>query len=100
MIPIPDLLYDQPSAEFDSRLLSELLELAFLGRHESRRIHKALGEAPLQDTTWEGEFFQTDLFLKEFVSLSSAIAIGGKRFPLHEKFLFRVLTRPPATFAE
>ena len=95
MIPLPDLLHDQPHARADDRFLLELLEMAFLGSNESRGIDEGLGGIPLPEPTWNADFFVNDLFVEEFLSDLAALVIADKDYPLHVAFLLRVLARPP-----
>jgi len=95
MIPIPDLLHDQPHVRADGRFLLELLEMAFLGSNESRGIDEGLGQIPLPEPTWNADFFVKDLFVEEFLGALSELTIAGKKYPLHLAFLLRVLSQPP-----
>jgi DNA mismatch repair protein MutS2 len=95
MIPLPDLLYPRPTAAVDERLLEELLEVSFLGGEPSADLGDALESVELGASPWRPEFFADGLFLDDLVGRCFALTLGGRRFPLHRRFLRRVLCRPP-----
>ena len=95
MIQIPDLLYAKPRKKPDDRHLLELLEMAFLGRNESREIDLAVAQTPSLDSTWTPEFFADDLFLDDFIQRLRIITVGENPYPMHTPFLKRVLSQPP-----
>jgi DNA mismatch repair protein MutS2 len=95
VIPLPDLLNPRPTAPVDERLLEELLEMSYLGSDPGYRIDRALEDVPLPPSPWNAEFFADGLFLDELIEGCFAITLEGKRFPVHRRFLRRVLSRPP-----
>jgi DNA mismatch repair protein MutS2 len=95
-IPLPDLLYPRDHATVDTALLEELLETTFLGADPGDRIEAALADARPPRSTWDGRFFADELFLDELIEGCFPIAIDGERFPVHRRFLHRVLAAPPA----
>jgi DNA mismatch repair protein MutS2 len=95
MIPLPDLLYARPHAAADDHFLLELLEMAFLGSNETRRIDNDLGRIPLPEATWNPDFFVRDLFVEDLLGYLSKLVIDGKDYPMHVAFVQRVLSRPP-----
>ncbi|NKB88260.1 MAG: DNA mismatch repair protein [Acidobacteria bacterium] len=94
-IPLPDLLHGQERATPDHALLEELLGLAFLGSNETARIHRNLGDAPLETSTWDADLYASEIFLEEFVAGFSRLRFGGRRYNAHGEFLARVLGNPP-----
>ena len=94
-IPLPDLLHGQDRARPDHALLEELLGLAFLGSNETARIHRTLGESPLEESTWNPDLYASEIFLEDYIAHSSDLRFGGRRYNAHSEFLFRVLGNPP-----
>ncbi len=95
MIPLPDLLDREPRAAPDGEALGEILETAFLGGDPGLRLDAVLSAPPQSPSTWRGEHFADELFLDELVGGCFAIEIDGKDYPVHRRFLRRVLSRPP-----
>ncbi len=95
MIPVPDLLHAEPRDKPDDRHLLELLEMAFLGRNESREIDLAVAHTPPLNSTWTPEFFADDLFLDDFIQRLRIITVDENPYPMHTPFLKRVLSQPP-----
>ena len=78
MLKIPDLLHLEPRLTVDRRLVSELLEMAFLGRDSGGELDQALsgaGAASEATGDWRPEFFADDLFLGELIRSCFAIAL-------------------------
>lgn len=99
VIPLPDLLHAEPLAGpalADGELLEELLETAFLGGDPGLRLDDALAAAPPSPSTWNGEYFADELFFDDLIAGCFTLRLDGKDFPVHRKFLRRVLSRPPA----
>lgn len=94
MLTIPDLLHRDARLGIDRELVSELLEMAFLGKDSGAELDAALGRAG-DDEPWCREFFADDLFLRELVSSAFPVVVRGKRFVAHRGFLERVLASPP-----
>ena len=99
MIPLPDLLYPRPTATVDDRLLEELLEMSFLGGEPSADLGDALESVELGASPWQPDLFADGLFLDDLVERCFALLLGGRRFPLHRRYLRRVLSRPPVAVA-
>ena len=95
MIALPDLLYGRPQAAPDDDTLTELLEMAFLGRNERRRLEDAMAATPLPPGAWQPAFFEEDLFLEDFVAGIATIEVGDHTYEAHAPFLHRVLANPP-----
>lgn len=95
MIPLPDLLFPHRHAMADSRLLEELLEMSFLGGDTGSDIDGALTAVALPPSSWSGEAFGEGLFLPELIETAFAVEVDGRRFPVHRRFLERVLGQPP-----
>lgn len=98
MLTIPDLLHHEPRLGIDRELVSELLEMAFLGKDSSEALDEALGGADGEDP-WRPGFFADDLFLRELVRSCFPVVVGGKTFTAHRAFLERVLASPPRDLA-
>ena len=94
MLTIPDLLDDEPRLGIDRELVSELLEMAFLGKDSGQEIDAALGGASTGGE-WRPEFFAEDLFVRELVASHFPVIIRGKAYATHRRFLERVLSDPP-----
>ena len=98
MLTIPDLLNREPRLGIDRELVSELLEMAFLGKDSGAELDAALGRAT-EDEPWRPEFFADDLFVRELVSSCFPVVVRGKRYTAHRGFLERVLASPPRDLA-
>ncbi len=94
MIRMPDLLHPEPQMTSNQRHLYELLDLAFLGREAGDKIDLELGRAH-HESSWDAQFFARDLFLEDLVKHVFELYIDGERFPVHDRFLLRVLCAPP-----
>lgn len=94
-VPLPDLLYAQPSAHVDDRLLEELLELSFLGRDAGTDLPAVLQDVHVPESPWNPHFFAEGLFLEELLERCFALTLHGRRFPLHRRFLRTILASPP-----
>lgn len=94
MLTIPDLLNLEPRLGIDRQLVSELLEMAFLGKDSGAELNAALGATELDDP-WKHEFFADDLFLRELVDSCFPVVVRGKSYAPHKSFLARVVGRPP-----
>ncbi len=95
-LAMPDLLDPAPAASPDPDALLNLLELAFLGRASTGELDRELESMPGGRTDWVREHFADDLFLTELVRGCFHITVGGRRLPIHRRFVERVLTTPPA----
>jgi DNA mismatch repair protein MutS2 len=95
MLTIPDLLHLEPELSVDQRQVSELLEMAFLGRDTGGDLDEALGGTGNRDARWRPEFFAEDLFLDELLRSSYPVTVGGKRYRPNIPFLARTLEAPP-----
>jgi DNA mismatch repair protein MutS2 len=95
MLPIPDLLHPRPYASVDEALLEELLELSFLGSEGGPRLGSVLDEVALPESTWREDFFAEGLFLDELIEECFSLSAAGRDFPLHLRYLRRVLVQPP-----
>lgn len=99
MIPIPDLLHLEARETADTRILSELLGLAFGGRETDLAIDRALA-ATHETSPWEAEFFARDLFVEALVQDVCRLSIDGKQYAVNRAFLMRTLSSPPTDLGE
>jgi DNA mismatch repair protein MutS2 len=95
MIPLPDILHPRPATDNDSEQLGTLIDLAFLGKESASQLDQALDAAGIEPSRWQAEHFAEDLFLKELISSCFKIERDGKSFPIHQRYIYRVLTNPP-----
>ena len=95
MIPLPDLLHNQPRAAPDDELLEEILETAFLGGDPGIRLDDVLSTVPPSTSPWNGGYFADELFLDELLAGCFPIRLAGKDYPIHRQFLRRILSQPP-----
>lgn len=95
MIPLPDLLFPHRHAGSDPRLLEELLEMSFLGGDTASDLDTALTAVALPPSSWSGEAFGDGLFLPELIETAFALEVDGRRFPVHRRYVERVLGQPP-----
>ncbi len=94
MLEIPDLLHLVPRLSVDTRLVSELLEMAFLGKDSGADLDQALSGSG-GDGEWRPEFFADDLFLRELIHSCFSVQVGSKVYSINEASLARVLADPP-----
>ncbi len=94
-IPLPDLLWPQPHAKLDHELVETLFELAFLGKEEGPAIDRALETADAGPPSWEPAAFEEALFIEQLARSCLRIEHHGRRYPVHTKFVARVLANPP-----
>ena len=94
MIPIPDLLHLKPRTTVDSRVLGELLGLAFAGRDTDRSIEQAMATTT-ESSPWNAEFFGRDLFLDSLIEDVCRLSFASKQYAVHRAFLVRTLASPP-----
>jgi MutS domain V len=99
VLTLPDLLHTEPRAAPDGELLEEILETAFLGGDPGIRLDDALSVAPPSPSTWNGDFFADELFVDELIAGCFVVHLDGRDFPVHRKFLRRILCRPPVDAA-
>ncbi|HVR29477.1 MAG TPA: DNA mismatch repair protein [Thermoanaerobaculia bacterium] len=92
---IPDLLHRDPQLVVDEKALQDLLGLAFLGRDLGTSIGDALAAAKLRNGAWKPEFFEQDLFVRDFAKACATLAIGDSTYPANDRFLRKVLTSVP-----
>ncbi len=92
---IPDLLHLEPRQALDVELVSDLLDLSFMGKDAGLRYDQLIAEAQLAESSWDPQFFAADLFVREFIADSYSIVCAERRYTLNEQFFWRVLTQPP-----
>jgi DNA mismatch repair protein MutS2 len=95
MIPLPDILYSRPTSKTDNEQLGTLIDLAFLGKESAMQLDQALDAAGIEPSPWQPAHFADDLFLGELISSCFKIERDGRSFPVHQRYLYRVLTKPP-----
>ena len=94
-LPLPDLLWLEPRESPDNDLLAEVMDLAFLGRDPGAEIDVALDSDPVGASPWQPAFFEDDLYLDDFIEGCLRISCDGSDYPVHRRFLRRVLAGPP-----
>ena len=92
---LPDLLHRDPQLVVDEAELVDLLGLAFLGRDLGTSIGDALAAAKLRDGAWNPEFFEQDLFVRDFAKSCATLRVDGGTYPANDRFLRRVLASVP-----
>lgn len=97
---VPDLLHLEPRLVVDRDALSELLDLAFMGKDTGGAIDRALGTAMSESHGWQTEFFAEDLFLREFIAEHLRLESARRRYTVNQEFLFHVLANPPVRLEE
>lgn len=95
MIRLPDLLHLEPRLSVDRENLSELLDLAFLGKDTGNRIDRTLGLGPQDGEGWDPRLFASDLFVRDLIRHAFSLTFDRVKYSVNEDYLFRVLTRPP-----
>jgi len=97
--PLPDLLSPGTQSAANAERLTDLLDLAFLGRASAGELDLELDSMPAGDTDWVPAHFADDLFLAELVRTGLSIEADGRRLKPHRGFLERVLATPPPDLA-
>ena len=95
MIRMPDLLHLEPRLSVDRENLSEILDLAFLGKDTGNRIDQTLSLGSEGGEGWDPQLFATDLFVRNLIRQTFTIVFDGVKYNTNEDYLFRVLTQPP-----
>ena len=95
MIRVPDLLHLDPRLSYDRENLSEVLDLAFLGKDTGNQIDKALAGEDGDDDGWDAGLFAADLFVRDLIHETLTITLDRVNYQVNEDYLFRVLTHPP-----
>jgi DNA mismatch repair protein MutS2 len=95
MIPIPDLLFPEPSYALDGEALNEMLELAYMGGDSGSSLERALSEPQLHGSAWDPAFFSEELFVRDFVRDCLRVEVDGQSIPVNRAFLREVLSHPP-----
>ena len=95
MLRMPDLLHLEPRLSCDRENLSDILDLAFLGKDTGNRIDRALSVVHDGDGGWDPSLFADDLFVRNLIRETLTIVLDGVRYSVNEDYLFSVLTRPP-----
>jgi len=93
--PLPDLLSPGEGSGPDPERLTNLLDLAFLGRVSAGELDRELDAMTAGESDWVAAQFADDLFLTELVRTTFSIEVGGRRLKPHRGFLERVLAAPP-----
>lgn len=94
-LPLPDLLHHEPFLGVDFRALQEILGMAVLGRELGTQIHDALARSEVGGTTWEPEFFASELFVESLVDACFTLDIGDRTYPVNKTFIHRTLVHTP-----
>ena len=94
-LPLPDLLHHEPFLGVDFRALQEILGMAVLGRELGTQIHDALAKSDVGGTSWEPEFFASELFVESLVGACFSLEIGERTYPVNKTFIHRTLVHTP-----
>jgi len=97
--PLPDLMSPGTGSEVKPERLTDLLDLAFLGRASAGELDRELDAMTAGATDWVATHFADDLFLTELVRSTFSIEVGGQRLKPHCGFIERALAAPPPDLA-
>lgn len=95
MIRMPDLLHLNPRLSVDRENLSEILDLAFLGKDTGNQIDQALGSSTRTREGWDPQLFAEDLFVRTLIRETFVLTLDRVKYAVNEDYLFRVYTEPP-----
>lgn len=94
-MPIPDLLYAEPSARLDSSRVTQGVAFAFAVGEGGELLTAALDEVKLGPSSFDPAHFGDELFLDEVVRTCFNIEAAGRRFTPNRVALSRILAQPP-----
>ena len=95
----PDLLNPTPSVAVDEAALRKALAFSFIAEDEAGAIAAALDVAPLSPSSFDPECFFRELFVAPLVRHCMRARLDGEPAQLHEGYVLRVLSQPPAELA-
>lgn len=96
----PDLLAATPTRRLDRKRTTEALTFGFAQGTSSDAWDRLYESADLPPTKWDEAAFARDLFVPELVATMREVAIDGTRHLLGQRWLERLLSRPPADQAD
>lgn len=94
-MPIPDLLYAEPSARLDASRVTQGVAFAFAVGEGGDLLSSALDDVELGPSSFDPSHFGHELFLDEVVRTCFNIEAGGRRFTPNRTSLARILAQPP-----
>jgi DNA mismatch repair protein MutS2 len=92
---IPDLLHLVPRVALHERSLVDILGLAAYGKNVGMAIDDSLAAARFEPGRWAPEFFEDDLFVRDFVAMISPLEVNGVSYPANQTFLRKALVHVP-----
>lgn len=96
MIPVPDLLFPEPQYALDGEALNDMLEMAYVGGDTGTAVEGVLGSPTVEGSTWNPEFFDEELFLRDFVKDCLQVRVDREKIPVNRAYLREILSRPPS----
>lgn len=94
-MPVPDLLYAEPSRRLDAAKVNQAIAFAFAIGEGGEDLAAALDQAQLGPSTFDPENFANELFLEDLVRTCFNITACGRKFTPNRVNLVRTLTQPP-----
>ncbi|MDB4974402.1 MAG: mismatch repair protein MutS [Myxococcaceae bacterium] len=94
-LPVPDLLHPVPTLTVDAAGLEKVLAFSFVAGDDAGVLATALDSAPLAASDFDPACFFDELFVTELVRHVMAVQIGQRKVALNERYLLRLLSRPP-----
>lgn len=95
----PDLLNPTPCVAVDEAGLRKALAFSFVAEDEAGAIAAALDAAPLAPSSFDPECFFRELFVAPLVRHCMRGRLDGEPAQIHEGYVLRVLSQPPAELA-
>lgn len=93
---LPDLLHDTPFARVDVGLLRERMRFAFAAGGADVPLCESFDEGRVAASTFVPEYFESDLYLEDFLRAHLHFDIRGRLFQARLEPIARVLAYPPS----
>jgi DNA mismatch repair protein MutS2 len=95
----PDLLNLVPAHTVEHGKLVRALTFSFVAGNDSGAVAHAFDTAPIAASTFEPECFFDELYVEDLLRGCMSPPRPPKAGPLHERYLMRLLSQPPADAA-
>ena len=93
--PLPDLLNPVATLTVDAAGLCKVLAFSFVAGDDGGVLASALDSAPIAASDFEPACFFEELFVAELARTAMRLEIGHRKLPVHEPYLWRLLSQPP-----
>jgi DNA mismatch repair protein MutS2 len=95
----PDLLNPTAMASLDRDTLIAALTFSFIAEDDAGAIDAALDRASLAPSSFDPACYFRELFVEELRRSTMQVHASGKPVRVHERYVLRVLSQPPAELA-